>query len=173
MSGTFRRLAVCAMMAAPLPMTFAAHSEVNTRPVPEKLRNIPGHERQLFLRRIVTVNGKREGMHFARNQRIEIRGIQLSDGNLGNLQAWILGANRGGSMLEIINATNQLIVAKPIDVAANRSAWPMHSGGAALPTQTIKVLIRDDNQPGRDLTISLPNSYYACIHGEQVCGGRR
>lgn len=173
MIGTFRKLAVVAAMAALVPMTFAARSEVITRPVPEKLRKIPGHERQLFLRRIVTVNGKRDGVHFAGNQRIEIRGTQLSDGNVGNLQAWILGADRGGSMLEIINATSELIVAKPIDVAGSSSVWPSHSGGAPLPTQTIKVLIRDDNRPGRDLSISLPNSYYACLHGEQVCGGRR
>lgn len=172
MTGTFLRLALGVLMAALLPMTVTAHAEIITRPVPEQLRKIPGHERQLFLRRIMTVNGKREGVHFARNQRIEIRGVQLSDGNAGNLQGWIIGANRGGSMLEIVSATSELIVARPVDIAGANTVWPTHSGGSSLPTQTIEVLIRDDNQPGRDLKISLRNSFYACIRGEKVCGGR-
>lgn len=173
MPGISLRSLLVAIAAALLPLSGAAQAQAITRPGPEQLRKMPdGYKPQLVMRRIMSVNGKREGVHFAKGQRIEIRGMNLSNGDIGSLQGWIIGDNRGGSMLEIINATSQLIVARPLDVAGANSVWPTHSGGSPLPTQTIKVLIRDDNQPGRDLTISLRNSYYACIRGEQVCGGR-
>lgn len=169
---TLLALPVAAAVAL-LPMTGAALTQGLERPAPSQLRKMPdGYKPALVMRRIATVNGKREGVHFGRNQRIEIRGMNLSNGDAGSLQAWILGDSRGGSMLEIMNATSELIVARPLDVAGASSAWPTHSGGSPLPVQTIKVLIRDDNQPGRDLTISLRNSYYACVRGEKVCGGR-
>ncbi|MBJ2150178.1 hypothetical protein [Paracoccus sp. IB05] len=36
--------------------------------------------------------------------------------------------------------------------------------------QDIRLIIRDDNRPGQDLTFIVRGSFYHCLRREQVCG---
>lgn len=139
------------------------------KPVMEELPEFPGKIGRLS--RITAVDGKTKGIRFALRQEFEITGVALTESGIDSLQGWIIGTRRGGSNLQILRASKTRIVVRPVDIPAAKTTWPASS----MPTdpelrQDIRLIIRDDNRPGQDLTFIVRGSFYHCLQREQVCG---